>query len=193
MRISALTASVLSIVVLAGCSGTDDGDGEGDRGDADAGTRTDTDFLGDLDEPAAIQFRLVTASAAQPSAQLDDVDCDAPTPTPADEPASGCDPSGQPYLLEAAAFETPVESAEASTDPGTGDAVVLVTLPDLAAEDLQVLSTQYAGGDQQVAIFVAGRVVSAPVFGSTIDDGALQISGGDLTPEVAEGVVAALT
>ncbi|MEO9322630.1 hypothetical protein ABFT23_04015 [Nocardioides sp. C4-1] len=189
MRTSTLAASVLSIAVLAGCSDGDDGDGD----DGPGAAADDADFLGDLGEPATIQFRLVTASAAQPSPRLDAVDCDAPAPTAADAPASGCDPSGRAYLLDAAAFETPAASAEASTEPGTGDVVVLVTLPDPAAEDLEVLSTQYAGGDQQVAIFVAGRVVSAPVFASTIDDGALQISGGDLTPEVAEGVVAALT
>lgn len=180
--IAALVAALLSVAVLTGCSG-DDGDDEGDGAPSGGGV----DFLGDLGEPAAIQFRLVSESDAT------DVDCAEPTAAPADRSASGCDPSGLAYVLDPAAFETTVESAESDLDPSTGAAVVTVTLPAPAAADLSVLSTQYAGGEQRVALFVEGRVVSAPVFSETIDDGALQITGGDLTPEIADGIVAALT
>ncbi len=150
-----------------------------------------------------VQFRVVVASTrgtcnAESAAECDvsDVDCaEPPERVDPTETVGLCDVAKQPdqqqqYRLAPADIVGGVESAEYGIPERMTSSAITFELGGEQADQLADLSRRLPP-DQQFAIVVGGRVVSAPTFAGPIPDGEAQISG-DFTVEEARDLAEAL-
>jgi len=121
--------------------------------------------------------------------EFDNFDCNAPAPAepaPADQPLVTCDANGVKYLLGPVEIEgadiADASSGVATTQNGssTGAWVVDISFNDKGTTEFADVTTRLfglTGVQNQFAIVLDGKVITAPTTGGAFTDGRAQISG----------------